>query len=173
MWESARKLNVDYNNIIELSDWLLFQHYEREVNGNVIRVYEDGSALVTAYDYDGSKDGILVKTKTNLETASPCLEEGVEALGKVALLKVFVRPASRRERLYVGEDGVVVFETTEPPVRGRANAALIKALSKALGVSRRDVSIVRGLRDRVKVVAVEGLSAEEALSRIRASGPGS
>jgi len=41
VWESARNLGINYNDV-ELSDWLLFQHYEREVNGNVIRVYEDG-----------------------------------------------------------------------------------------------------------------------------------
>ena len=64
IWESAKKLSVDYNNI-ELSDWLLFQHYEREVDGNVIRVYDDGSALVTVYDYDCSKDRILVNVKPN------------------------------------------------------------------------------------------------------------
>jgi len=64
IWESARSLGIDYNDV-ELSDWLLFQHYEREVNGNVIRVYDDGSALVTVYDYDGSKDRILVNAKTN------------------------------------------------------------------------------------------------------------
>ncbi len=62
IWESAKRLKIDYNNV-ELSDWLLFQHYDREVNGNVIRVYEDGSALVTTYGYDGSKDRILVKAK--------------------------------------------------------------------------------------------------------------
>jgi len=64
IWESARSLGIDYNDV-ELSDWLLFQHYEREVNGNVIRVYDDGSALVTTYDYGGSKDRILVKAKPN------------------------------------------------------------------------------------------------------------
>ncbi len=62
IWESAKRLKIDYNNV-ELSDWLLFQHYDREVNGNVIRVYEDGSALVTTYGYDGSKDRILVKAR--------------------------------------------------------------------------------------------------------------
>lgn len=54
-WESAGKLNIDYNNV-ELSDWLLFRHHEREINSNVVRVYEDGSALITVYGYDGLKD---------------------------------------------------------------------------------------------------------------------
>ena len=55
---------MDYSEV-ELRDWLLFQHYDREVNGNVIRVYEDGTALVTTYGYDDSKDRVLVKAKPN------------------------------------------------------------------------------------------------------------
>ena len=64
IWESSRRLKVDYR-CVELSDWLMFQHYDREVDGNVIKVLEDGSALVTTYSYDSSKDRVLVKTKPN------------------------------------------------------------------------------------------------------------
>jgi len=64
VWESARKLKINYNDV-ELSDWLMFQHYEREVDGNVVRVFGDGSALVTVYGYDGSKDRILIRAKPN------------------------------------------------------------------------------------------------------------
>jgi len=64
IWESARKLGINYGDV-ELSDWLMFQHYEREVNGNVVRVFEDGSTLVTVYGYDGSKDRVLVRAKPN------------------------------------------------------------------------------------------------------------
>jgi len=64
IWESARKLGINYGDV-ELSDWLMFQHYEREVNGNVIRVFGDGSALVTVYSYDGSKDRVLIRAKPN------------------------------------------------------------------------------------------------------------
>jgi hypothetical protein len=64
VWESSRRLKVDYK-CVELSDWLMFQHYDREVGGNVIKILEDGSALVTTYSYDGSKDRVLVKAKPN------------------------------------------------------------------------------------------------------------
>jgi hypothetical protein len=64
IWESSRRLKVDYR-CVELSDWLMFQHYDREVDGNVVRVYSDGSALVTTYSYDSSKDRVLIKAKPN------------------------------------------------------------------------------------------------------------
>jgi len=62
IWESARKLGINYGDV-ELSDWLMFQHYEREVNGNVVRIFEDGSALITVYGYEGSKDRVLIRAK--------------------------------------------------------------------------------------------------------------
>ena len=64
IWESIRKLKLNYTDV-ELTDWLLFQHYEREVDGNVIRVSEDGSALITTYSYDGSKDRVFINARPN------------------------------------------------------------------------------------------------------------
>jgi len=64
IWESARKLGINYGDV-ELSDWLMFQHYEREVDGNVVRVFGDGSVLVTVYSFDGSKDRVLIRAKPN------------------------------------------------------------------------------------------------------------
>jgi hypothetical protein len=64
VWESSRSLRIDYRNV-ELSDWLIFQHYDREVDGNVIRVLGDDTILVTTYSYDGSKDRVLIKAKPN------------------------------------------------------------------------------------------------------------
>lgn len=46
-WESARLLNQNYSSV-ELSDRLLFS-ITGEVDGNVIRVFEDGSALIIIY----------------------------------------------------------------------------------------------------------------------------
>jgi uncharacterized protein YggU (UPF0235/DUF167 family) len=55
---------------------------------------------------------------------------------------------------------------TAPPVRGRANAACVKALAEALGVATRDVHLDPGARGRRKRVEVAGDSAGLA-SRLR------
>jgi len=60
----------------------------------------------------------------------------------------------------------LVFYTTEPPVGGRANESLIKYLSKKLKVPKKDVVIVRGIRDRVKVVRIYGLSKDEIMKTL-------
>ena len=49
---------------------------------------------------------------------------------------------------------VLVVRVTARAVGGKANAATIRALARALGVPRRDVRIVAGERARTKVVEV-------------------
>ena len=55
---------------------------------------------------------------------------------------------------------------TAAPDRGKANAAVVSLLSRALGVPERDVEVVGGHASRDKVVAFRGLSSEEVESRL-------
>jgi uncharacterized protein YggU (UPF0235/DUF167 family) len=48
-----------------------------------------------------------------------------------------------------------------PPVDGRANAALCRLVAKRLGIAPSRVSVFRGAGSRDKVLAVEGLGADE------------
>lgn len=56
-----------------------------------------------------------------------------------------------------------------PPVDGKANKALRRLVAKRLGVAPSRVTLVRGERSREKLLEVEGLEREEALSRLAAS----
>jgi len=107
IWESSRRLKVDYR-CVELSDWLMFQHYDREVDGNVVRVYSDGSALVTTYSYDSSKDRILIKAKPN-KGFKELLKLVVESREKY-MPRVVIRGCNvRGGKLYVsGEIHVII-----------------------------------------------------------------
>ena len=52
------------------------------------------------------------------------------------------------------------------PIEGEANEALIKLLSKALGVPKSAVTLQRGGQSRTKMVTVEGLSEPELKARL-------
>jgi len=54
-----------------------------------------------------------------------------------------------------------VVRVTEPPLDGRANAALVKLIAKRAGIARGKVTVVRGERSREKLVRVEGLGPAE------------
>jgi len=93
------------------------------------------------------------------------LRKVVEEVEGGVRIRVFVKPESPREGLFLEEDELV-FYTSEPPIEGRANAALIRFLSKALGVSTSMIRIVAGLRSRQKVVEVRDARLEEVLERL-------
>jgi hypothetical protein len=68
-------------------------------------------------------------------------------------LLIHVRPKSREEKLTEDEE-CYVFYTKEPPLRGKANRALVRYLSKKLGINSSRIRIVRGAKDRVKVIGI-------------------
>jgi uncharacterized protein YggU (UPF0235/DUF167 family) len=53
-----------------------------------------------------------------------------------------------------------------PAERGRANEALLRLLSAALGLPRQRLRIVRGHTSRQKVIAIEGLDEAELRARL-------
>jgi uncharacterized protein (TIGR00251 family) len=85
-------------------------------------------------------------------------------------LRIGVRLVPRADRTSI--DGVVGgrlrVRVTAPPVDGSANDALVKLLAGELGVSRRSVRIVAGLRSRDKVVEVLDIESDA----VRARWPG-
>jgi uncharacterized protein (TIGR00251 family) len=53
---------------------------------------------------------------------------------------------------------VLKVRLTAPPVEGAANEALVRLIAEALGVPRRQVSVVGGSSGRRKVLQIEGVS---------------
>ena len=69
-------------------------------------------------------------------------------------LSVIVTPAAKAERVERLDDTQLRVAVAEPPREGRANAAVVSAVARFLGVPVSHVRIVRGLTSRRKVVEV-------------------
>ncbi len=85
------------------------------------------------------------------------------------LISVKVIPRSRKDSVewVKGEEGErLKVRLTAPPVNGVANEALVALLAERLGVSKRQVVIVRGATSRQKVVEVVGLSSADVRQRL-------
>ena len=86
----------------------------------------------------------------------------------MAVIDVRVTPRASRDAVEpAGAHGVIRVRVTAPPVDGAANAAVVRALAKALGLPSRDVVLVAGERGRDKRFAVP-LPAGEVEERLRA-----
>ena len=73
------------------------------------------------------------------------------------LLRVRLTPRAAREQVTLQDDGSLAVRVSAPPVDGRANAALERAVAGALGIPPSRVSLVRGARGRDKTLRIEGL----------------
>lgn len=66
-----------------------------------------------------------------------------------------VRPGASRTVVGGCYDGALVVKVGSRAVDGQATEAALRALAKAFGVRRRDVTLVNGATSRTKVVDVE------------------
>lgn len=81
------------------------------------------------------------------------------------IIPVYVKPNSDRDALIL-EGDELVFYTTEIPEKGRANAALIKYLSRKTGLSIAKIDIVYGVRDKTKRILVKDVDIDSLAEKI-------
>jgi len=68
---------------------------------------------------------------------------------------VKVKPAAQEESVEKIDEINFKVQVKEPPVEGRANAAVVKALAEYFGVSQLNVRIVSGYTSRSKIVEIK------------------
>lgn len=73
-----------------------------------------------------------------------------------SLLKIYLQPKSSKNEV-VGpyRDGIKV-KVTAPPLEGKANEALIRFLSKELGISPSCIEMIKGHHSREKTLRILG-----------------
>jgi uncharacterized protein (TIGR00251 family) len=82
------------------------------------------------------------------------------------VLAVQAVPGASRSEV-VGRHGVAIrIRIDAPPVDGRANAALIEAIARWLGVPKSAVAVVSGAGARSKRVRIDGIDTADAERRL-------
>lgn len=86
--------------------------------------------------------------------------------GASVRLRVRLTPRAAREEVVLRPDGSLAVRVTAPPVDGRANAALERAVASALRIAPSRVALVRGARSREKTLLVDGLDEQSVRERL-------
>ena len=82
-------------------------------------------------------------------------------------LKLKVTPKSRANEIVgVREDGVLRIRVTAAPQDGKANEAVIRLLSEALGLARGAIRLAGGASSREKWVDLDGIDEAEVKRRL-------
>ena len=81
-------------------------------------------------------------------------------------LNLKVTPNAAHSTITGYKDGALLVKIAAVPVKGKANRELVALLSRALGVNKSAISIIKGQKSRNKVVSVEGLNGKEIIERL-------
>ena len=90
------------------------------------------------------------------------------AVEETVTVAVRVHPGASREGVALLPDGSLDVRLRARAIEGQANARLTDLLAERLGLRRRDVVLVSGVRSRQKVVKLRLASAEELGRRLGA-----
>lgn len=77
------------------------------------------------------------------------------------VIEIRLKPGAKNDRISLTEEGIFDIGIKARPIEGKANAYLIKMLSKLLKVSKSSIEIVRGEKSRQKAVLIKGKALSE------------
>jgi len=70
-------------------------------------------------------------------------------------LKIKVHPGSGKIQIKeIMDNGTIKVGLTAPPVKGKANQGLVKFLAKEFAVSKNNVKIVSGIKEKIKLIRI-------------------
>ncbi len=81
-------------------------------------------------------------------------------------LSVKVQPRASRDAVGGLHGKELKIAVTAPPVDSAANEAVVELLAETLGLSHRNVTLVRGQTSRHKVFRLDGITAEAAAAKL-------
>jgi uncharacterized protein (TIGR00251 family) len=87
---------------------------------------------------------------------------------------VRILPNASQNSVLDYRDRVLPIRIAAPPTRGKANQELIKYLSHILGISKRHLTIEKGMTSKIKAIGIIGLTQKqinEQLARLGISPP--
>ena len=86
----------------------------------------------------------------------------------MTIVRVYVVPGAKIDSVVGEHAGAMKIKLRAPAVEGKANAALIRFLAEQLELPRHSIVLERGHRSRDKLIRIDGLSAEDVRTRMRA-----
>jgi len=93
----------------------------------------------------------------------------IEGRDGAVFVEIHVVPGSKREGVVGIHGDALKIAVRARPEKGKANASLVAALSRVVGVRRSAVEIVSGHSSRRKRVRIDGPTADEVRARIDAA----
>ncbi|WP_318402882.1 DUF167 family protein YggU [Photobacterium leiognathi] len=82
-------------------------------------------------------------------------EKAIHQDGDDLIVRLYIQPKASRDQIVGLHDDEIKIAITAPPVDGKANAHLVKYLSKQFKVAKGLIHVEKGLQGRHKQVRIE------------------
>ncbi len=91
----------------------------------------------------------------------PCFEERDNSI----FISLNIHPNSPKNRLSLTDYAIEIY-LREPPIKGKANQALIKYLSKILKIPSSSIKLIHGRKSKKKIVSISELTQQQILKQM-------
>lgn len=91
----------------------------------------------------------------------PCIEEREDSI----YISLNIHPNSPKNKLSLTDYSIEIY-VKEPPLKGKANQAIIKYLSKVLKISSSSIKLIYGEKSKKKIVSISGLTQQQIFERM-------
>jgi len=81
---------------------------------------------------------------------------GIQKTGNGVIFKIKVQPGAAKNEIVGVQGDALKVKINAPPVKGKANKALISFLADKLGVKKSEVEIISGHTSKIKKIKVVG-----------------
>ncbi len=88
-------------------------------------------------------------------------------ISQKAILEITVSPKSSKSEIRIDDGGNIKAYINSPPVDGKANAELIKLLSKKLHIAKSRINIAKGDKGRKKMIVIGDISTEDVVKLLK------
>ncbi len=89
------------------------------------------------------------------------VEKAIQETESGVSVTCWVQPRASKNKVVGLHGDAVKIAITAPPVDGKANAAIVKFMSKLLGVGKSSIEIASGQNGRNKIIKITGVSLTE------------
>ncbi len=82
-------------------------------------------------------------------------KQQLEKSGEI-YLRVKIRPGANKTQIKeIMNDDTIKIDVAAPPIKGKANQELIKFLAQELDVSQKNVKIISGFKEKIKLIKIK------------------
>jgi uncharacterized protein (TIGR00251 family) len=102
-----------------------------------------------------------------MSLASKINQRTIIQLNGGCLIKVKVKPNSNKSTIYFSNESEICVEVKSPNIEGKANRELLNLLTKILQVNKESITILRGVKSKVKWIKIDGITPQKILTYLK------